>query len=230
MQFKDGKRKMHFCWRVKVKTTLIRYLSHLINNGLIRCTGQYKLILILKCKEISLRYARIILSLQLALRWHASILMHRVLHDHVPRPVHAPLAEALVTPHAVHRGLIGAKLHVEYIRVFMCSPAIQVFLLWHVWNKTTEMVMVCVYTVCGGLPKSRIMPSLAPVTSRVLLWLKAMQLMATGLGEMGKAHWELRKELEELYNFSILAGHLLFLCLQVVYVDSPRVDFMGILC
>lgn len=34
------------------------------------------------------------------------------------------------------------------------------------------------------------MPSLAPVMRRLLLWLKAMQLMATGLGEMGSEHWK----------------------------------------
>ena len=33
-------------------------------------------------------------------------------------------------------------------------------------------------------------PSLAPARSRLLLWLKEMQLTATGNGDRGREHWE----------------------------------------
>lgn len=56
--------------------------------------------------------------------------MYGELCDDVPCPVvDIPLAESVVTAHAVDRGLVRAELHVEYVGIVVSSPAEQVLLL-----------------------------------------------------------------------------------------------------
>ena len=105
---------------------------YLIDNGLVGCTRQNIFVLVLKGEEVSLGSAGEVLSFELAAGGDAGVLVDAELQQLVSSLVDAPLAEALVAPHAVHRRLIRAELHIEHVRILVCSPAKQVFLLGHI--------------------------------------------------------------------------------------------------
>ena len=110
--------------RTKLTDVSVTEHTHLVNNGLVRCTGQDVLVLIIKREEVPLGDGGVVLTLQLTLCRDTRLVVHLELHHLVARPVDAPLAEAVVATHAVHRRLVRAELDVEDIRVLVGSPAV----------------------------------------------------------------------------------------------------------
>ena len=105
--------------------------NHLINNGFLRTTCEYKLILALKGKQVPSRYVRVVLSLQPPLGWSRSVLVTLKLHHLLPGTVDAPLAEVVVATDAVDGGLVGAELDVEDFTA-VSLPTAETLLLKHV--------------------------------------------------------------------------------------------------
>ena len=85
-----------------IKTTLIT--TYLVNKGLLRCTCEHKLVFTLKCKQVPPGSVWVVLStggLCPTHGWLAGRLMNLELGHFLSRLDDAPLAELLVSPHAV---------------------------------------------------------------------------------------------------------------------------------
>lgn len=79
-------------------------MTNLVNKGLLRCTCEHKLVFTLKCKQVSPWSVRVVLStggLRPTHGWLAGRLMNLKLGQFLSRLDDAPLAELLVSAHAV---------------------------------------------------------------------------------------------------------------------------------
>lgn len=114
--------------------------------------------------------------------------------DLSPRLVDAPLTECAVTAHTVHSRLIRAELHIVHLSL-VGKPSTKTLLLEYIytctqrlWHESKSECSHSYVDIDQILPKSRIIPSIAPVSKRLLLWLKDIQFTPTGRGDSGREH------------------------------------------